>query len=365
MTFSAPKSVSLLWAFASEPVAEAVAAAHREAVEAALGLLEENAAVARVQSQGVRRRVATQGWVVAGFTHRTSREGDPQLHTHCLVPNLVQRTSDGRHVGLDAGPLFEWARAAGSVYQNELQRTLSLRLGVCWGPDHHNTREIEGFSRAQLRAFSKRSAQIEAELEAKGALYESPALRMQADDEASLATRTGKDHSLTPSLLAERWRKEADEVGPGGRVPSWRGRCASPTPTWRGRVWEEITEALIDPEVGLCAHSARFTHADVVEHICALSGGRLDLEEITALADRFLASDLAVRLTPDDQPGRRKAPQWSTAAHRATEDRTLALADTLAARTVPAISAAAVTEALRAGAGPGSRSGGGDHDVDR
>ena len=96
------------------------------------------------------------------------------------------------------------ARAAGSIYQNQLQRSLSLRLGVSWGPDHHNTREIVGFSRAQLRAFSKRSAQIEAELEAKGALYESSALRMQADDEASLATRTGKDHTLTPSLLAAR-----------------------------------------------------------------------------------------------------------------------------------------------------------------
>ncbi len=105
---------------------------------------------------------------------------------------------------------------------------------------------------------------------------------------------------------------------------------------------EEITRILTDPEEGLCAHSARFTHADVVEHICALSGGRLDLGEITALADRFLASDLAVRLTPDDQPGRRRAPQWSTAAHRATEDRTLALADTLAARKVPAITASAV-----------------------
>ena len=89
LTFSSPKSVSLLWAFASEPVAEAVVAAHREAVEAALGFLEERAAVARLQSQGVRRRVATEGWVVAGFTHRTSREGDPQLHTHCLVPNLA------------------------------------------------------------------------------------------------------------------------------------------------------------------------------------------------------------------------------------------------------------------------------------
>jgi conjugative relaxase-like TrwC/TraI family protein len=213
LTFSAPKSMSLLWAFASEPIAEQVAAAHRDAVEAALGFLEERAAVARVQSQGVRRRVATEGWVVAGFVHRTSREGDPQLHSHCLVPNLVRRSGDDRYVAFDAGPLFEWVRAAGSVYQNELQRTLSLRLGVVWGPDRNNTREMAGFDRSQLRAFSKRSAQIEAELESKGAVYESPALRMQADDEASLATRQGKDYSLTPSLLQARWQSEADEVG--------------------------------------------------------------------------------------------------------------------------------------------------------
>jgi hypothetical protein len=263
-----------------------------------------------------------------------------------LVPNLVQRTADGRFVAFDAGPLFEWARAAGSVYQNQLQRTLSLRLGVCWGPDRNNTREILGFSRAQLRAFSKRSAQIEAELEAKGALYESAALRMAANDEASLATRTGKDHSLTPSLLAGRWRSETGEVGlPVGseleKVVCFR------SPGLEGPGWEEISQALVDPEVGLCAHSARFTQADVVEHICAVSGGRLDLEEITALADRFLASDLAVRLTPDDRAGGRKAPQWSTAAHRATEDRTLALADTLAARRVRAISSTAVEAALR------------------
>ncbi len=346
LTFSSPKSVSLLWAFASEPVAEQVAAAHRDAVEAALGFLEERAAVARVQSQGLRRRVATEGWVVAGFVHRTSREGDPQLHTHCLVPNLVQRTSDGRHVGLDAGPLFEWARAAGSVYQNQLQRSLSLRLGVCWGPDHHNTREIDGFSRAQLRAFSKRSLQIEAELEAKGALYESPALRMAAHDEASLATRNGKDHTLTPSMLAGRWRSEAGKVDLAIGADLERTVCFR-NPGLAEAGWEEMTPVLTDPEVGLCAHSARFTHADVVEHICALSGGRLELDEIAALADRFLASELAVRLTTDDRQGRRKAAQWSTAAHRATEDRTLALADTLAARRVPVVGAKAVTEALR------------------
>ena len=81
MTFSAPKSVSLLWAFANEPVAEVMAEAHREAVEVALGFLEERAAVGRAQSNGLRRRVETEGWAVAGFVHRTSREGDPQLHT--------------------------------------------------------------------------------------------------------------------------------------------------------------------------------------------------------------------------------------------------------------------------------------------
>jgi len=327
-----------------------VAAAHREAVGVALGLLEERAALARVQSQGVRRRVATGGWVVAGFVHRTSREGDPQLHSHCLVPNLVQRAVDGRHAAFDAGPLFEWARAAGSIYQNHLQRMLSKELGVGWGPDRNNTREIDGFTRAQLRAFSKRSAQIEAELEAKGAVYEVPALRMQADEEASLATRTTKDLSLTPRLLAQRWQREAEQVGLATGADLDRAVCRA-DPRLEPPGWDEITAVLVDSEAGLCSRSARFTRADVVEHICSISGGRLTTGQITAIADRFVNSDLAVRLTPDNERGRRRPPQWSTAAHRALEDRTLALMDTLVARPAPAIPGAAVEVAL--GGAPG------------
>ena len=175
--------------------------------------------------------MATNGWAVAAFVHRTSREGDPQLHTHCLVPNLVQRKSDGRHVAFDAGPLFDWCRAAGSLYQNHLQRSLSLRLGVTWGPDRHNTREMLGFSRTQLRAFSKRSVQIEAELEAKGALYESPALRMRADDEASLATgaprRTRSPRRCSKAVGGGRPRRRAWR-----QVWSWRRRCAGGSLSW-------------------------------------------------------------------------------------------------------------------------------------
>jgi len=346
LTFSAPKSVSLLWALGTEPTADVIAAAHREAVAVALGFLEERAAVARVQSQGVRRRVATGGWVVAGFVHRTSREGDPQLHTHCLVPNLVRR-EDGRHVAFDAAPLFEWGRAAGSIYQNHLQRTLSERLGVAWGPDHHNTREMKGFTKEQLRAFSKRSVQIEAELEKSGAVYESPTLRMRADDQASLATRTGKDHALTPSRLAGRWQQEAEEAGLAWGDDLDRSVRRS-DPTQRVLTWEEITEVLVDPEVGVCSRSARFTKADVIEQLCAISGGRLSVEEIAALADRFVNSDLAVRLTPDTETGRPRPAYWSTAAHRALEDRTLALMETLMSRPPPTIDGEAVTAALEA-----------------
>ncbi|MGH9023882.1 MAG: MobF family relaxase, partial [Acidimicrobiia bacterium] len=115
-TFSAPKSVSLLWALGSPEVSTAMARAHVEAVEVALAFLESKAATARRQEHGVRRRVPTDGFAVATFVHRTSREGDPQLHTHCLIANVVRRRDDASHVAFDANPLFEWAKAAGSIY---------------------------------------------------------------------------------------------------------------------------------------------------------------------------------------------------------------------------------------------------------
>ena len=89
-TFSAPKSVSLLWAFGTAQVAAAVSIAHVEAVEAALGFVERHAAVTRRQVAGVRTRAGTSGWAAATFVHRTSREGDPQLHTHAVIANLVR-----------------------------------------------------------------------------------------------------------------------------------------------------------------------------------------------------------------------------------------------------------------------------------
>jgi conjugative relaxase-like TrwC/TraI family protein len=88
LTFSAPKSSSVLWALGSDPVADVVAQAHRDAVDVALEFLEQRAAVTRIQESGIRRRVPSRGWAVAGFGHRTSREGDPG-------PSLWSSDSDG------------------------------------------------------------------------------------------------------------------------------------------------------------------------------------------------------------------------------------------------------------------------------
>jgi len=344
VTLSVPKSVSLLWAFGTPETAAVVSIAVVEATDEAIGFLEERAAFARQQSGGIRRRVATDGFAVATFAHRTSRDGDPQLHTHCLIPNLVRR-ADGHHVAFDAAPLHVWGKAAGTVFLNALEGCLSKRLGVEWGPERNGSREIVGFTREQLRAFSKRTVAIETRLEANGEVaFSSNAERMRADDRASLATRARKDKTLTPERLRDRWATEAAGVGlePGLAVDALvigrhlEGR-AEP-----GEV--EMFAALVDPHTGLCATDSRFGEAHVVERVAAMSAGRLTTDEIVEVARRFLATDLVVRLAPDE--ARRRPPEWSTVELRGVEDHLLARLDALASRRLDAVPVELVDAAI-------------------
>ncbi len=327
VTLSVPKSVSLLWAFGTPETSAAVSIAVVEATHRALGFLEDQAAVARRQEGGVRRRVGTDGFAIATFAHRTSRAGDPQLHTHCLIPNLVRRADDGVFVAFDANPLHTWAKAAGTVFLNDLERTLTRQLGVEWGPDRNGSREMVGFTRDQLRTFSKRTVAIETHLEAAGErAFDSKRDRMRADDLASVTTRQHKDRSLTPERLRDRWTAEALSAGlvPGDRVDDLvvGRRLHSPALTD-----EEVFAALVDPVTGLCATESRFGEAHVVERVAAISAGRLDLDEILGITHRFLVTHLIVRLAPD--AAGRRPPQWSTVELRRIEDRLLADLDQL------------------------------------
>jgi conjugative relaxase-like TrwC/TraI family protein len=166
LTFSAPKSVSVVFGLGDVAVRDAVRAAHDRAVREALGYVERTAAAVRRGAGGVRVEPAS-GLVAAAFRHRTSRAGDPQLHTHVLVANLG-RGPDGRWSALDGRRLYAQARATSFVYQAVLRSELSRRLELEW----LTVRDV-----CRGRAASRRSA---------------PSGRRHRDDQRHRAARRGR-----------------------------------------------------------------------------------------------------------------------------------------------------------------------------
>ncbi len=128
LTFSPVKSVSALWAVADPPVAAAIERAHQAAVGDALRFIETHALFSRVGANGV-RQVDVHGLVAAAFTHRDSRAGDPDLHTHVAVANKVQ-TLDGRWLSIDGRILFKANVTASETYNTALEQHLTATLGV-------------------------------------------------------------------------------------------------------------------------------------------------------------------------------------------------------------------------------------------
>jgi conjugative relaxase-like TrwC/TraI family protein len=343
-TFSAPKSVSLLQALGTPEVASAVSICHTEALQVALGVLDRRAAFTRRQVDGVRRVAGTGGLAVATFVHHTSRAADPQLHSHCVIPNLVRR-DDLRFVSLDASHLYDWAKAAGSIYQEELRRRLSDTLGVSWGEDRNGCREMDGFDDEQLRRFSKRTSEIEAWLEANGSAATTPAEKRAIDDTAALATRAEKDPNLTPEVLRERWTREAGEVGlPTGEALVERVCNRLPWPVAPSK--DVVFAHLVDPEFGLCARGSRFGEAQVTAAIAAVGGGTFDLEHVEEITREFLSSEHVVRLVPPPELAGLRPRQWSLISHRRQEDVVLEALDALAKRIDQGVELSAVRETI-------------------
>ena len=157
LTFSAPKSVSVLSAVCGGEVERAVLDAHDAAVVAVLRVVEERATT-RAGTNGV-WRVDVAGLAVLLVRHRTSRALDPQLHTHAVLAGKV-RGVDGRWRALEASMLFRDQRALGALYQAALRAELTTRLGVGWGPIVKGQAEVLGVPAGLLEVFSRRAAQV-------------------------------------------------------------------------------------------------------------------------------------------------------------------------------------------------------------
>ena len=164
LTFSPVKSVSTLWAVAEPAVAAVIERAHQAAVKDALTFIEKHALFTRTGPQGI-RQVNVRGLVATAFTHRDSRAGDPDLHTHVAVGNKVQ-TLDGRWLSIDGRVLFKANVAASETYNTALEQHFRDNLGVRFAerpgtdPAKRTIREVVGVDPRLNQRWSTRRAHI-------------------------------------------------------------------------------------------------------------------------------------------------------------------------------------------------------------
>ena len=203
ITFSAPKSVSLEGLVVGD---RRVIRAHDEAVRATLDWLEAELLETRGWDPATRRRprVKADGMVVAGFRHLTSRDQDPQLHTHCVLANMT-RNAAGEWRSVEPTRIRRSAKLIGAYYRNELARRLQA-LGMAVTPrlvGRVPGFELAGYDRSFLDAFSGRRREILAYIEEHGLAYTA-------------------EHAQTAAL---RTRRRKRDVGVAQLVPAWRARA--------------------------------------------------------------------------------------------------------------------------------------------
>jgi conjugative relaxase-like TrwC/TraI family protein len=138
-------------------------AAHHVGVAEAVACLDTYIGTRR--GHGGHEHVSGQGLLAVGFDHRTSREGDPLLHTHLVIANRIQGP-DGRWTALDGRDLYRHRLAADAIYRATYQRELVQTLGVEWtAADAYGNRELQGLPEELVRLFSKRTDRIDLEVE--------------------------------------------------------------------------------------------------------------------------------------------------------------------------------------------------------
>ena len=204
-TFSAPKSVSIAALIQKD---KRVIQAHDQAVKVALSVLENRYAQTRVRrGPGIREKVQTGNLIAATFRHETSREQDPQLHTHCVVINATQ-LENGKWQSLSNEEVLNNQKLLGEIYQNELAVQLR-KHGYEIEPNGSGQFECKGYDESLLNLFSTRIQQIEAYIERwETALKESGGKPLQASQkkQATLATRLRKK-SVPREVLLDGWHR--------------------------------------------------------------------------------------------------------------------------------------------------------------
>ena len=289
VTMSAPKSVSLMALIGGDA---RIVAAHDRAVKTTLGWIEKNAILTRMQdgSTGAMVHAGDQKTAVATFRHDTSRNLDPQLHTHCAIANMVQG-GDRRWRTMVNDGLYRQQKAISAIYRAELAEGLA-RLGYEIERTHVDGRfEIAGVTRETIEAFSTRRAEIEAAMKARG--FDDPADHRRIADRTALMTRALK-RDVDKGALRRVWEKQADGLGFSPRTVIEAAREREPeTSTWGPASRDSIlageeyyaTDAVRWAVEHLSERQAVFSHADLLASALSWEPGSATVAEAEAAID--------------------------------------------------------------------------------
>ena len=263
--------------------------------------------------------------IVAQFAHFTTREGDPNLHTHCVCMNVAGAPKSGGssryaavHLTIDPEKLYVWQHTVGAAYRSALAERLALE-GLTPRPAGRGQWELSGLPQSLLETFSKRSHQIVALVG-----RDASAARKQV---AALQTRRGKEDVPTGVELEQRWQEELRGTG----IDPWHAARHPEADRAMGHGQEVERDVVLDPPeiAGLgpiaMAASDLLRHESVIDRQRLLEGALINAA-LQKLGPAHVYSELA-RLEADGELLRLSNTCWTTPAVAACEAAMLRAAD--------------------------------------
>lgn len=283
ITFSAPKSLSIVWAAGDEPTRRLCEEAFEAGVARGVAYLEQHALF--VGRQGARRPASDM--IAASYRHSTNRELEPQLHEHVVIANMGRDTG-GFVRALDSRSIFANATTAGYLAEAEMQHHCN-QLGIAWTETHRGIANVVGVPDEAIRAMSTRREQI---LNLTSELGTDSA---HARQKAALVTRASKETSVDLTALRKQWIDRLESHGFGSDQLAVAIN-SDPTRPWTDSDSQRLDRHLAGAK-GVTEQQAIFDRRDVIQAIVDLAGGRLSGDEVEHHADRWLHTDAVIPLT--------------------------------------------------------------------
>ncbi|EMQ4686654.1 conjugative relaxase [Escherichia coli] len=259
LTFSAPKSVSMMAMLGGD---KRLIDAHNQAVDFAVRQVEALAST-RVMTDGQSETVLTGNLVMALFNHDTSRDQDPQLHTHVVVANVTQHNGEWKTLSSDKVGKTGFSEnvlanriAFGKIYQSELRQRVEALGYETEVVGKHGMWEMPG---VPVEAFSSRSQAI------REAVGEDASLKSR--DVAALDTRKSKQH-VDPEIRMAEWMQTLKETGFDIRAyrdaADQRAEIRTQAPGPASQDGPDVQQAVTQAIAGLSERKVQFTYTDVL-----------------------------------------------------------------------------------------------------